>query len=514
MSSNLEVEFPLSLSYFFEGTPGGSLQATLDEHTARNGWDCRLIVPCVLGLTLLMGCGGARVSPALEPPTVFVISTQPKDATISEGAQSTFSVEVTGGLKPYTYQWFRNNIAIPIEGGGSKLTTLPTTPYDDAAMFKVRITDSANLALSSEEVVLHVQPAFTSSFSEDGRTFLAADHPGFSYWGRIDATIPAQPVMIWEGSSVRARFHGTSLGLRFAQAQVGRRNTTFNVIIDGESRLLSIDASKPPYSYLWLGALADTEHELTLFKRSEASDSTIAFQGVYLDKAQTTLGTAPDPASRRIEIYGDSIAAGAFSEYFPYDNDIGGTASAAALSTSTNYTAYGAIAARDLQADYSCIAVSGIGLAYSDALAPTMLQVWDRIYYLSTDTEMARAANAYPFNSPAPDIVVINLGENDSRYKGAATFQADFVAAYRALVANLRGKYPGAAIVMTLGGMSASVDPIMNAAFDTAVASLSSDKSVYSLKFAHWTPHHPRDFDHRILANELTTFLRSKHLAN
>ncbi|MEI6569185.1 MAG: hypothetical protein WCR20_21070, partial [Verrucomicrobiota bacterium] len=361
MSSNLEVEFPLPLGYFFEDAPGGSLQAALDEQTARNGWGCRFIAPFVLGLTLFLGCGGTNDAPAPEPPPVFGISAQPRDATVPEGAQSTFTVEAAGGLKPYTYQWFRNNIAIPVDGGGSRLTTLPTTPYDDAAKFKVRITDSANLVLSSEEVVLHVQPAFTSSFSEDGRTFLAADHPGFRYWGRIDATIPAQPVMIWEGSSVRARFHGTSLGLRFAQAQLGRRNTTFNVIIDGESRLLSIDASKPPYRYLWLGGLADTAHELTLFKRSEASDSWIAFQGIYLDKAQTTLGTAPDPASRRIEFYGDSITAGAFSEYFPYDNDIGGTASAAALSTSTNYTAYGAIAARDLQADYSCIAVSGIG---------------------------------------------------------------------------------------------------------------------------------------------------------
>src|SRR5262249_54428739 len=157
--------------------------------------------------------------------------------------------------------------------------------------------------------------------------------------------------------------------------------------------------------------------------------------------------------------YGDSITAGVCDEVFPYDND-GDTYNPIGYSSHNNYTAYGAITARNIDADYVAIACSGIGIgiSWND---PTMPDVYDRLYYNFDVNQLRQASNRSDFSRERqPDIVVIDLGVNDfgrSNFLGLP-FPADFVARYVALVDNLRALRPRAAIVLTLGGLSTGSD--------------------------------------------------------
>ncbi len=200
-----------------------------------------------------------------------------------------------------------------------------------------------------------------------------ADHPGLSYIGRIDFHDPKAPVFIWQGTQVRARFSGKSIGFRFSNAW---GQNFYNVIIDGKIRFLKLN-EWGTHDYQLAQTLSEGSHEFVLFKRTEANSGNAVFRGLILGE-EAKLEAKPDPLPLRIEFYGDSITAGACNENPPnteqYDD----------LSTHNNYLSYGAITARNLNAEYVCIAVSGIGICYSwnSFLMP---EVYNRLYLNTSD---------------------------------------------------------------------------------------------------------------------------------
>lgn len=59
--------------------------------------------------------------------------------TLSTGETMTLTVDVTGGLAPYTYQWYKDNNAIPGATAATyKKTSLATT---DSGTYKVVVHD-------------------------------------------------------------------------------------------------------------------------------------------------------------------------------------------------------------------------------------------------------------------------------------------------------------------------------------------------------------------------------------
>jgi lysophospholipase L1-like esterase len=447
----------------------------------------------------------------------------PADQTVFEGQPATFRIAVGRGAGPVTYQWLRGGVPIPVGATSAGFTTFPTTLLDDGATFQVRVT-SANGAVTSNAATLSLRPSFEvnpQAMSAATHTFIAANDPDYAYVGRIDRKNPAAPVLIWSGTTVKARFHGKSLGIQLNSLN---GNNYFTAIVDGEARMLTaVDSGRAVYQ--WNGRLADTDHELTLFKRTEAMFSFIAFEGLLIDRDQRALRPRPRALPRKIEFYGDSITAGAIDEVFPYDND-GDTYNPIGYSAHNNYTAYGAITARNIDAEYVAIACSGIGVSVSWN-DPTMPDVYDRLYYKFDVGELRQDSNRYDFSTErSPDIVVINLGVNDfgrSNFLGNP-FPADYVDRYLALVANLRALRPRAAIVLTLGGLSTGSSngqaAVLMDAFTTVVSHFTTgatrDPNLYGFVF-HATNSanpgiHPRDYTHQLLADELTRFLKDNHI--
>ena len=92
-------------------------------------------------------------------------------------------------------------------------------------------------------------------------------------------------------------------------------------------------------------------HTLVLHRRSEWFDGTDTFGGLEVD----TLVDPPLKPSRKIDFYGDSITVGLGLDWTSSnDNTVS--------EYTNNYMAYGAQVARNLDLQYHCQAISGIGL--------------------------------------------------------------------------------------------------------------------------------------------------------
>ncbi len=309
--------------------------------------------------------------------------------------------------------------------------------------------------------------------------------------GRIDRTAPNAPVFIWQGTEVRARISGGRIGARFSDSWGG---TCFNLVVDGRATVLKL-VDNGIHDYILDLVLPEGEHEVSLFKRTEAYSTRATFLGLIVE---TNAAVLPRPPERRllIEFFGDSITAGACNEdpgEDQYDD----------VSTHDNYLAYGAITARNLGADYLCTAVSGVGISYS--WNPRLLpRIYDRLYPEPTSPR-------YDFSGRKPDIVVINVGQNDYGFPLSIgkPFPIDFRDRYVRFVHDIRGLYPEAFIVCAIGGMTAYRESAeLRAAFDGAVAGLKAeDGRILSYCFRAASRNHPRVAIHRKLAGELTAFL-------
>ena len=239
-------------------------------------------------------------------------------------------------------------------------------------------------------------------------------------------------------------------------------------------------------------------HHLSLFKRSEANAGTARFRGVEITGGAEVSAAKP-PAQVRMEFISDSITAGACNEDGDADQWDSRRTHNAALS-------YAALTAADFSADHRNISVSGMGVI-TGWVTQKAGEVWDRLY---PEPSSPRAVST----TWTPHVVFVNLGENDDSYPRAhgQSFPTNFTDGYVTLIHAVRKAYPNATIVLLRGGMfgGAQSEPLRQA-WESAVAQLeSADKRIFHFVFKHWTPKHPRTADDRILADELTAWLKQQ----
>jgi lysophospholipase L1-like esterase len=322
---------------------------------------------------------------------------------------------------------------------------------------------------------------------------VSATDSRFRYEGRFDRTDPSAPVVIWQGSRICIDFTGAQLAFRF-DGLTGQ--SFFDVHVDDAQAVLTVPAEANQRIACPL-PLTGGSHRLVLFKRSEASAGTARFRGIEL--ANTADVAAPAaPADRlAMEFIGDSITVGACNEDGPADQW-------ADRRTHNNALSYGAMTAAAFGADYRNIAVSGMGVVIG-WVPVRASEVWDRVY---PDSKSPRA----DLTSWNPDVVFVNLGENDDSFTHAkglpfpATFSAEYVALGRAI-----GRaHPAASIVILRGGMfGGAQSPALRQAWEAAVAELErTDPRITHFVFQHWSSNHPRVADDRAMADELIAWLK------
>lgn len=343
--------------------------------------------------------------------------------------------------------------------------------------------------------------ALSQVSSAPAGTVVSADHEHFQYVGRIDMTERKAPVITWPGTQIRARFTGTSVSVRLDD-QNGEN--FFNVFVDGEEAdPVVIDCEKGERDYPVVSGLEEGPHTLLIFKRTEGEEGSTVFRGLVLDRG-AKLQAPPERPERRIEFIGDSITCGMANEapLKGKDKDV---------SQKNNYLAYGAITARELDAEYHCIAKSGIGIMISwfDFTMPDYFEMLD-----ATRSSRTR----WDFEKWVPQVVVINLFQNDSwlvRNLNPVPDEERRVRAYYDFLSSVRGHYPDAFIVCTLGSMDATrkgskwPDYIRKAVARREKRDGDGKLGTLFFPFTGYGPH-PRVQHHRKNAEMLIRYLREK----
>ncbi len=331
----------------------------------------------------------------------------------------------------------------------------------------------------------------------DDPVIITADDPYIQYFGRINFDNTKQPVLWWPGNYITAWFEGTSVKVKFNDMG----NNYFAVVIDDNPETI-LDLGSGTGSYLVASGLSDGVHKILLHKRTEtnvnSNEGSVGFLGFELDPGKHLVAPKPKPY-KKIEFYGDSITAG-----YAVDS----TNDSGAAPYKNNYLDYSARTARMLNAQMHCQAISGVGIYKSWWQYPygDNASMYEDYYFLETP------GKNWDFSKWIPQVVVINLGENDKNVGGVTQAQAEGY--YRDFALALRGYYPEAHIIFALGSMSAADSDTWKGYITNVVNTLNSapysDGRVYKLffeKIHDSANRHPVASEHLIMAQHLSDFI-------
>lgn len=332
---------------------------------------------------------------------------------------------------------------------------------------------------------------------------IAPDNKRLQYTGRIDFADRARPMLSWPGTSIEGSFTGATLAVKLDDQ---RGKNFFNVFIDGDySKPFIIEARQGSASYAVATGLKPGTHSFLITKRTEGEEGGTFFQGLELADGAALL---PPPArkQRRIEFFGDSITTGMGNESPDNGPDD-------RLRDKNNFMSYSSITARALNAEAHIISQSGIGVMVS-WFPFTMPDFYDQLSAVGNND------SKWDFKSWTPDVVVVNLFQNDSwlidREKRLSPMPNDAqrIEAYRVLVQKIRALYPKAYIVCALGSMDAVREGSKWPGYvRSAVDQMrqSGDQRIDTIVFP-WNGFggHPRVQQHQTNAALLTDFIRKK----
>jgi len=337
-------------------------------------------------------------------------------------------------------------------------------------------------------------------------TTISGGDKNLQYTGRIDRGNPKTPQISWPGTTIAGNFTGHYLAFTLDD-QFGKN--FFNIFIDGDlQKPIIIQAEKGEKTYLVADKLAAGKHSFLLTKRTEGEEGATTINNILLADEGKLLAP-PERLKRKIEFFGDSVTSGA-------GNEAADGASDGMLKEKNNFMTYATIAARNLNAEAHITSQSGIGIMIS-WFPFIMPQFYDQLNAVgNNDTQ-------WNFASWTPDVVVINLFQNDSwltdrehRMNPNPTDEQR-IQAYIDFVKTIRGKYPNAYIICALGSMDATKEGSKWPGYiTTAVARIQKDNPKETTKmdslFFEFTGYeaHPRVKQHQANAATLTAFIKQK----
>ena len=337
----------------------------------------------------------------------------------------------------------------------------------------------------------------SNSFSQKKSIPYSDKH--ISYEGRIPFATDAA-ALTWPGTSVRINFIGTGISGTFKDQDTANY---FNVIIDNDS-IYKIQFDTTKKTVVLAAGLSYGKHSLQLFKRTEWDKGKTFFYGFEFNGKNKILKPTKLP-KRKIEFFGNSITCGYAINDNVHDSPNG--------FFENNYDAYAAITARHYHAQYHCTSKSGIGITVSwfPLIMPEMYNRLD-----PTDS-----ISKWDFSKYTPDVVVINLLQNDSwivnmpnneqfkkRFGTKAPDSNFIINAYKNFVQTIRTTYPKAQIICMLGNMDITRKGSPWPGYVQQAVEQLNDKKIFTY-FSPYkeTPGHPKVKEQQMLAEGLIQFI-------
>ena len=249
------------------------------------------------------------------------------------------------------------------------------------------------------------------------------------------------------------------------------------------------------------------EHTVKLLKASECANSTVQLENILID------GDSIKPSalgSHTIEFVGDSITCG-------YGVDGKNEQEHFVTSTEDGTKTYAFKTAEHFNADYSMVSYSGCGAVSgytgngkknTDNLMKDFYENTGHSY----SNKGGKRLDDIPWSfKTSPELIVINIGTNDSSYtKGKADRIDEFKAAYTDLLKQIRAKNPDSELLCVLGLMGNDLAPAINEVIDAYKSETGDNKinfceldKIDSSNDGYGSDYHPKEASHERAAGTL-----------
>ncbi len=346
----------------------------------------------------------------------------------------------------------------------------------------------------------HVKVTGRTAFL-DGKRWLtfSAGQIEFEFYGTaVSIDILGDSISEGSDNSARQAHIGIELdGERVIDTLITSKNNTFEVLAD--------NGQEPAW------------HTVSVMKLSEVNQSSCAITGITT-KSSGDIRPTQDK-DLYIEFIGDSLTCGY--------GVLGESPEEPFLTETEDVTlTYAGVCARELNADFSCVANSGFGV-YSgscdgdeknlvDLLPPIYDKLAVKAFQYESDSEETNVYN----RTRAFDVCVINLGTNDGTYTHPWNANRvavedrvnEFLDAYKEFLGHVREMNPDAKIVCTLGLM----DGVLCTTIEKAVEEYKNetgDTEVYYTKLpvslTYGSGYHPSQEGHEKGGEKLAEFIHS-----
>jgi len=242
-------------------------------------------------------------------------------------------------------------------------------------------------------------------------------------------------------SGFEVNFYGTSLTAEIA-AQGGAGGFCFlSVFLDGETdpqKASALELKNGTYSYTLTSGLSEDLHTVKVLRRTEIKEANLS--ALISLSCDGKFYTPPEKSARKIDCYGASSICG-YGNLGEPDDLTFTTAAEDGTSAFTYYTA----AALGAQANAFCASGWGLGVGSTSSIS----DLFERYSILN--------GTPWNFDSYVPDVVIINLGYNDSKQFGTSGTQkyTDSREQFKTLLVDYLRKlymyYPDSFIYVTYG---------------------------------------------------------------
>lgn len=281
--------------------------------------------------------------------------------------------------------------------------------------------------------------------------------------------------------------------------------------MDSAYRRISLNSGNRRY-LLW----ESNETKKVLIRIAKLSENQYAYTAINKfivdDKAHLR---KTEGKKKRIQFIGDSITCGFGNEGKAGDGFM--------TETENPFKAYGAFTAGKLDCDFTIVAWSGIGIISSwippEVEEPNTSVLVPKVYpYVDYGLFMRKGWSPIEINDydrNCCDIIVVNLGTNDSSYTRNNTERRKaFQIEYQKFLRYLRGTHRDKAIICTAGAMTDLLNHEIEAAVDT-VRKADQDGLLYYMQFSQpevedgeGAVGHPSILRHKKMAEQLAGWIK------
>lgn len=240
-----------------------------------------------------------------------------------------------------------------------------------------------------------------------------------------------------------------------SNSEIEVNQARLKVYVDGELAPIEPIVLDAPYKTYPIVTLNDgNPHRITIIKVTEAQMSYAQFHAIKVDNGSILPLPAQPDTRLKAEFIGDSITCGygvlgePHSEFHIREED--GELSYAALTSKE----------LNLNARYTGVSGYGVYCEYTGNTKGTLPYVYPYTnYWVDQET-------LYDFHEFTPELVVLNLGTNDSRFLGDPSIQEKFIICYMDFLKLIRSKYPDAKLLCICGTLCTEAFPLIQKACD------------------------------------------------